>query len=168
MAAWEIFFVCAQFLTFSLIINGKVGSFTSHCFPKLRKNFPLLRMVRSKIKSSCMHLPTILLNFHSSYDGIRKQAKESFMIVRFWGHDRKLLGLWLLGMSLALLFCREYWTKLPWSRRVSRRRSGEAQPWRIGWCRKCDFCKWRHGTVGQRKSPAFLVRGFCIKLKNGD
>ena len=36
------FFITAQFWAISLIINGYVGSFASHYFPKLRKNFPLL------------------------------------------------------------------------------------------------------------------------------
>jgi hypothetical protein len=70
----ERFFVCAQFLTFSLIINGEVGSFASLCFPQLLKNCaPLLtccavlRKVRSEIKFPCMLLCAIFFCFHSSY-----------------------------------------------------------------------------------------------------
>jgi hypothetical protein len=36
------FFIPAQYGAFLLIINVYVGSFASHHFPKLRKNFPLL------------------------------------------------------------------------------------------------------------------------------
>ncbi|MBL7692681.1 MAG: hypothetical protein JNM41_13905 [Flavipsychrobacter sp.] len=44
-----------------------------------------------------MPIVTIFFNFYSSYRGGGKPAKESFMIVRFWGYDRKLfLGKYLI------------------------------------------------------------------------
>ncbi len=84
-------FLVRRFWGFSLIINGEVGSLASYCFPKLRKNFPLLRAVRNNVNSSYFYLTPILFNFYSSYTDKQKQAKESFMIVRFWWYDRKKL-----------------------------------------------------------------------------
>jgi hypothetical protein len=47
-------------------------------------------LVRSEIKLPCMPIATIFFNFYSSYRGGGKPAKESFMIVRFWGYDRNI------------------------------------------------------------------------------
>jgi hypothetical protein len=89
-----------QVLLSSLIINKNVGSRCAICFPLLltclpagrktahfcaprAQGLPADRQVRSGNKFLYKSLSSIFRNYNSSYTGAGKQAKESFMIVRF-------------------------------------------------------------------------------------
>ena len=101
------FFLFDVFSPNSLIINRHVGSPTSHRFSKLRTCPPACRQAGrcasrmlsgqawevTTFHNACYFAP-FFFNFNTSYTHAGKQAKGSFMIVRFGGNDRKLFGGW--------------------------------------------------------------------------